>query len=420
MKCRLTLVFLLLYLIPQAQVFTNNLLVPKEGQLANIAIVRPRPGGITNIKPAIDLSALFPVPGMQGYTQGSCAAWSVGYGLMSFLKFKQERWQMLNTDGSVNRTRVFSPSFLYNHLTIDPLCKRGIYLNEALQYSIDAGAINLHLFSYDQNSCRRKASGSEKLTALNNRLLSFNKVFDSFEAPYGRLIDPVEVKAQLSDSNAVVLGVHLDQSFIYDYYGERSQGRDRPIIWNVFEYNTLIDTSYHAMVCVGYNDTLSAFKVMNSWGSGFGNNGYVWISEAVFIQAVKEAYTGFLRPKNTRLRPEFARENPNDEENQNLSDALIKDVNWIKKGYYREYADLRIGCLDLDRRQQDAILKLTNTTDNQVISTIYMKVGEDYQVFTYKGREISIRIVKIDNAGRNPFKKAVFYDMKYRKTGDLY
>ncbi len=404
----------------KAQQFKNNLPVPKEGQLTNIAIVRPRAGGISSLKPSIDLTSMFPTPGMQGYTQGSCAGWSVAYGLLSYLKQRQERWTLLNQDRSVNRSRVFSPAFIYNHLTNDPTCKEGIYLSEAMKFATEAGGLNLNQFPYDTGSCSRRATALQRQTALNNQLLSFNKVFDAFEAPANRKIDPIEIKSQLNDSNAVVLGVHLDKSFINQTYGDRSAGNRRPIVWDVFQNNTPIKNSYHAMICVGYNDTIGAFKVMNSWDVSFGNGGFVWIAESVIREAVKEAYVGFLRPKNVRLRPEFAREDPNEQETQNLSDALIKDVNWIKKGYYREYADLRIGCLELDRRNQDAILKLTNTTDNQVISTIYMKVGEDYQVFTYKGREISIRIVKIDNAGRNPFKKAVFYDMKYRKTGDLY
>lgn len=420
MKIFIILFFTVISLKAEAQQFNNTMPVPKEGQLTKIAIVRPRPGGTLNLKPAIDLTRLFPTPGMQGYTQGSCAAWSVSYGLMSYLKHRQTRWALLNADGSVNRSRVFSPAFMYNELNKDPECKAGIFLSEAMQYATDIGGFIFQQFPYNPNSCSRRATNLEKQVAMNNRLLSYNKVFDAYEAPYGRQVDPVTIKAQLNDSNAVVIGVHLDQSFIYETYGNRRAGPGQPIIWDIFQHNTKIDTAYHAMVCVGYNDTLRAFKVMNSWDLSFGNNGFVWIAEPVFSEAVKEAYVGFMRPPGAKIRAEFARETPNPEETQNLSDALIKDVNWIKKGYYREYADLRIGCLDLDRKQKDAILKLTNTTDNQVISTIYMKVGEDYQVFTYKGREISIRIVKIDNAGRNIFKKAVFYDVIYKKIEELY
>jgi hypothetical protein len=69
-----------------------------------------------------------------------------------------------------------------------------------------------------------------------------------------------------------------------------------------------------------------------------------------------------------------------------------------KKGYYRQYKDLRVGCLDIDSRKNTAIIRLTDTKDTIVISVQILKVGEDYQVFNFKGREISIRAIKIDDA----------------------
>ena len=407
--------------IASAQVFQNTLAVPVQGQLANIASVRPRPGGLVNLRPEIDLTAFLPTPGMQGYTQGSCAAWSIAYGLVSYLKQRQERWLLLNPNQAVYASRVYSPAFLYNELTTDPKCGQGIYLNEALQYSIDIGSLSLQKFPYDPARCDRKGTADEKKDAGEIQLLSFNKVFDAFENPLGRQIDVLTVKSLLNDSNAVVIGAHLDKSFMDDTYGNRNPGASRPYIWDRFQNNTSIYTAYHAMICIGYNDRLSAFKVMNSWNTNFGDGGYIWISEDVFQQVVKEAYVGVLKPRDAKIRPLIAREPPNPTETQNISKELIKDVNWIKEGYYRQYADLRVGCLDLDRKRQSAIIRLTNTADERIISTIYLKVGEDYQVYFYKGREISIRIVKIAKAGKNPLKKAVFYDLLYRNlTGVLF
>ncbi len=36
------------------------------------------------------------------------------------------------------------------------------------------------------------------------------------------------------------------------------------------------------MVVIGYNDTKNAFKVMNSWGTKWGDNGFAWIDYANF------------------------------------------------------------------------------------------------------------------------------------------
>jgi hypothetical protein len=38
----------------------------------------------------------------------------------------------------------------------------------------------------------------------------------------------------------------------------------------------------HHVVIVGYDDTIEAFKVMNSWGAGWGQGGMIWISYKLF------------------------------------------------------------------------------------------------------------------------------------------
>ena len=46
----------------------------------------------------------------------------------------------------------------------------------------------------------------------------------------------------------------------------------------------------HAMVVVGYDDEKAAFKILNSWGSDWGDRGCGWIAYARFATVVKEAY----------------------------------------------------------------------------------------------------------------------------------
>lgn len=36
------------------------------------------------------------------------------------------------------------------------------------------------------------------------------------------------------------------------------------------------------MVVVGYSDSYNAFKVVNSWGESWGDNGFVWIDYKAF------------------------------------------------------------------------------------------------------------------------------------------
>ena len=46
----------------------------------------------------------------------------------------------------------------------------------------------------------------------------------------------------------------------------------------------------HAMVVIGYDDGLKAFEVMNSWGKGWANQGFVWIRYDDFAKYCKYAY----------------------------------------------------------------------------------------------------------------------------------
>jgi len=41
----------------------------------------------------------------------------------------------------------------------------------------------------------------------------------------------------------------------------------------------------HAVAIVGYDDSKQAFKIANSWGTGWGVNGYGWISYQLFQDA---------------------------------------------------------------------------------------------------------------------------------------
>jgi hypothetical protein len=55
----------------------------------------------------------------------------------------------------------------------------------------------------------------------------------------------------------------------------------------------------HAMLVVGYDDARGAFKVINSWGQGWGEAGYGWISYDLFPRVVQEAYIVRDAPNGT-------------------------------------------------------------------------------------------------------------------------
>jgi hypothetical protein len=60
----------------------------------------------------------------------------------------------------------------------------------------------------------------------------------------------------------------------------------------------------HAMTVVGYDDTKfgGAFEIMNSWGTTWGNLGFIWVKYADFANFVREAYEMIELP-NKNLPP---------------------------------------------------------------------------------------------------------------------
>jgi C1A family cysteine protease len=87
-----------------------------------------------------------------------------------------------------------------------------------------------------------------------------------------------EVKAQLNAGFPVMIGVDADSGLL------RLQ---RGSIWSSASG---APGGGHAMLVVAYDDARSAFKFINSWGTGWADDGYGWIAYGYFPQVVKEGF----------------------------------------------------------------------------------------------------------------------------------
>ena len=47
---------------------------------------------------------------------------------------------------------------------------------------------------------------------------------------------------------------------------------------------------YHAMVVVGFDDGKEAFEIMNSWGTSWGNDGFIWVKYDDFARYCRYAF----------------------------------------------------------------------------------------------------------------------------------
>jgi hypothetical protein len=102
----------------------------------------------------------------------------------------------------------------------------------------------------------------------------------------------------LSNGNPVVIGMICPKSF------QRASG-----VWQPFENPQSGGSGQHgrhAICVVGYDDHQygGAFEIQNSWGTNWGNQGYIWIPYRDFVNFVFETYELLPLSKTPQPKPE--------------------------------------------------------------------------------------------------------------------
>jgi len=220
---------------------------------------------------SVDLSPNMPTPGNQG-KQGSCVGWASAYCIRSYYNnIKNNTSFTLSADTSA-WSDVFSPAFIYNQLNLQ--MDLGILVIDALICMKNVGAIPWKDMPYIENDYTTLPTNDNKKAASKYKIMGYGKV--------GITVD--SLKNALSNGDPVLIGAVLDQGIVRN--GKNYQSSN-PYIWDHAEGYEL---GGHAIAIVGYDDIKQAFKIQNSWGTAWGNNGYFWISYSYLSKCVKEAY----------------------------------------------------------------------------------------------------------------------------------
>ena len=205
--------------------------------------------GTLGLPSRIDLSSGFPIAGDQGNIN-SCVAWAVGYGLKSYQEHKEEGWSLNNSQ------TVFSPSWLYNQTNGGR--DGGSQIYDAMALIVAKGAATLSTMPYTKNYLAQPSSSATQEASR-------------YKAKrYFRITGRQQIKQALSEKIPVVIGIITNQSIF-------SLSKSNPV------FNTTGGTSTqhgrHAVTIVGYDDNRygGAYKILNSWGTTSGDNGYFWM-----------------------------------------------------------------------------------------------------------------------------------------------
>ncbi len=207
-----------------------------------------------------DISEFLPKVGSQG-SQGSCVAWATGY----YLKSYQENYEDVQ-NGILDLDYELSPAYIYNQIKVAG-CDGGSVVQDALDTISSQGIVDWSVMPYNQNECDTQPNDEQKELAEPNKIEKY--FYFHQDSVYQH------TKAALLRDQPVVIAITIDRS----YFGARDEN-------GIYMYRKFKDpVGGHAMLVVGYSDDMNAFKVVNSWGQGWGNDGFVWIDYLAFQEA---------------------------------------------------------------------------------------------------------------------------------------
>lgn len=211
------------------------------------------------IDPTIDTAITYemktPPVGNQG-SEGSCVAWSVGYAARSIDWYYKNNQSTF--DYSVN---IFSPEFLYNQIKFTSDCNSGSAMQTALDFIKSNGIPTWSVMPYTSGDCSILPTSNQSLSAQQYKITEYYKIYTT---------DTSMIKSMVRQNKPVIISVNIDSEFVNAKYG---------FIW---KYNGTSGSIGHSVVIVGYSESLKAWKIMNSFGSSWGTNGFAYMEYQLF------------------------------------------------------------------------------------------------------------------------------------------
>ncbi len=214
---------------------------------------------------AVDLSTdpHFPAIGNQ-LSQGSCGAWAMTYYTYGYLEAKDQGW---NDAYLPNTQHVMSPGWTYNK--VNGGTDTGSWMWDNGYVIEDWGAATWSTMPYDQYDH-----------------LDWGDANAFRDAPLHRANQVNYIATPTVNDIKFLIDSGTPSTFVIDANEYSNAFADGNYIISAFEYGS---SSYnHAQTIVGYDDSITddgetgAFRVANSWGTGWADSGFYWITYDAF------------------------------------------------------------------------------------------------------------------------------------------
>ena len=277
MKVRLLIILCLMPFCVQAQEYFTGCLISDSAYNAIPRKVTYLTRDYTIMPSYYSLKQYCPMPRRQG-NNGTCTAWAIAYAARTIAEAVENNW----IDREKITVESFSPLFLYARSKNEgDDCRSGAYVEKALNVMKDEGVVKFNRFSVD---CATYVPKSLMQEAQQYKITGYYTLFD-YTSFFAIKVD--ETKKAISQNKPVIIAMQNYKSF----------NTATTEVWNGVTDDF---RGHHAMCVIGYDDNKNggSFQLMNSWGSDWGNDGFIWVSYKDYCKNVDYAYVMDVRKKS--------------------------------------------------------------------------------------------------------------------------
>ncbi len=232
-------------------------------------------------------SPYFPKIGSQGGI-GACVAWA-----QSYYQFTYE----MNKERGVVTTpeNTFSPKFTYNIANGGK--DKGSFTHDVYNIMQGIGNVPITMVPYDNDCFEWSATKEIWREAIRYRIEDY-QYFNDIGTEKTQITsadddDLVAIKTALSDGDVLTYSTHISDWKTTKLKENDSAPENSKFAGEKAVTHQAGSTGGHRMTLVGYNDNLwvdvngndsvdagemGAFKIANSWGDDYGNDGFIWVA----------------------------------------------------------------------------------------------------------------------------------------------